>query len=109
MEQQKIVGIIIVLLALTGGGYLVIRHSFLGGGNSSSLTIVQPSPPAQNVPTPAWYEAHQDVLQADNQRCAQEGSNMPPGLCTNVAIADQVVSNQNALNALNQASGKSGK
>jgi hypothetical protein len=109
MGQQKIIGLIIVLLALAGGGYLVVRHSFLGGGSSSSLTIVHPSLPAQSVPTPAWYEAHQDILQADNQRCAQEGSNMPPGLCANVAIADQVVSNQNALNALNQASGKSGK
>lgn len=109
MTQQKIIGIVIVILGLVGGGYVVASHSLFRGTNNSSVTIEQPSSPVPTVPTPAWYEAHQDALKVDDQRCAQDGSNMPQGLCANVAIADQFVSNENALNALNQASGQAGK
>ncbi|MDD2794678.1 hypothetical protein [Acidocella sp.] len=109
MGTQKIIGILIILVALGGGGYIIARNHFNGNGGSSSVTVVPPPPTSVTVPTPAWYEAHQDALKADNQRCAQQGTTMPPGLCANVAIADKEVSSDDFLHALNQASGTSGK
>jgi hypothetical protein len=109
MRTQKIIGILIILVALGSGGYIIARNNGFGNSGNSSVTVVQPPPASVTVPTPGWYEAHRDTLHADKRRCAQEGANMPPGLCANVAIADKEVSADDAMGALNQATGASGK
>ncbi len=106
MIRKKVIGAALVLVILGAGGYLVVKHTAAGSNNPA--TVVQTPAQKPTVPTPAWYEAHRDALQIDNRRCAQEGTNMPHGLCANVAIADQYVSNKNALNALDQASSQAG-
>jgi hypothetical protein len=108
MIQQKIIGIAIVVLGVAGGTIFIIHDRNPGPRAGATITAIAPSPPVTSIPTPAWYEAHPDVLKADNSRCAAEGKNMPPGLCENVSIADKAVSANDAMNALDQA-GASGK
>lgn len=103
MITQKLVGIIIVVLGVVGGGALIVKYEISPNSASSAVSM-----PVVNIPTPAYYEAHQDVLNVDNARCTQEGSNMPEKLCQNVNIANQWVSDHNYINSLNQAS-SSGK
>jgi hypothetical protein len=103
MIQQKFIGIAIVVLGVAGGTIFIIHDRTQGPRAGATITAIVPSTPVTSIPTPAWYEAHPDVLKADNSRCAAEGKNMPPGLCENVGIADKSVSDNNFMNALNQA------
>ena len=103
MITQRLLGIIILVLGVVGGGALFIKYEISSNSVSSAVSV-----PVVNIPTPAYYEAHQDVLSVDNLRCTQEGSDMPEKLCHNVSIASQWVSDHNYINSLNQAS-SSGK
>jgi hypothetical protein len=108
MIQQKFIGIAIIVLGVAGGTIFIIHDRTPGPRPGATITAIAPSTPVTSIPTPAWYEANPDVLKADNNRCAAEGKNMPPGLCENVGIANKAVSDNNFMNALNQA-GTSGK
>jgi hypothetical protein len=108
MSQQKLISIAIIALAVAGGTTLIIRGRSPSSAPAGSTTPVTTSPILASIPTPAWYEAHPDVLRSDNDRCAAEGKNLPPTLCANVAIANKEVSSQDAIDALDQA-GASGK
>ncbi len=103
MFQQKLI-VAAIIIILGGGAAAYVIH-----GNQDVAVVPPSAPLAPYVPpTPAWYEAHQDALTADNKRCDDEGANAPPGMCMNVDIADKEVSDDNALKMLNQTS-SSGK
>ena len=94
----KIVGVAIVLIGVGGAStfYIIDVHRRA----SPAIMIIGH--------TPAWYEAHRDALKIADKQCSENGTYMPAGFCENVSTADQAVSNQDAINALNQA-GSSGK
>jgi hypothetical protein len=108
MIHQKALGIGIIVLVVAGGTTLIIRGRGPSSAPAGPAISVTTNPGALSIPTPAWYEAHTDVLKVDNVRCADEGKKLPEGLCANVAIANKAVSSQDAMNALDQA-GASGK
>jgi hypothetical protein len=103
MIHQRSIGVALIAVALVGGTLLVVHERGQAPEFGSTIIPSTPSPTIATVPTPAWYEAHPDVLKKDNNRCDAEGKIMPPGLCANVAIADKAVSSQDALDALDQA------
>jgi len=109
MIDGKFVGALIFVVAFGGGAILIAHDRSRVAGVDVLATSILPTAPAAFIPTPAWYEAHPDVLKADNDRCATEGKNLPPGLCANVSIADQAVSSQDAMSALDQAGTSAGK
>jgi hypothetical protein len=108
MIRKKIIGIAIIALSVAGGTIFIIHERNPRPEPGATITSLAPNAPVTFIPTPAWYETHLDALRTDNDRCAAEGKNMPPGICTNVGIADKAVSDTNFMNALDHA-GASGK
>jgi hypothetical protein len=103
MISQRSIGLVLVAVVLVGGTILLVHERRQAPNFGSTIIPGAPSQTIAAVPTPAWYEAHLNVLKKDNDRCEAEGKNMPQGLCANVAIADKAVSSQDALDALDQA------
>lgn len=100
MIHRKLIGIAIIVLGVAGGIIFIVHDKTAGSNSGATIIGAEPSPNVPTIPTPAWYEAHQDVLRVDNSRCQAEGAAMPAALCTNVGIADKVVSDDDALKAL---------
>lgn len=100
MIQQKFIGVAIIVLGVAGGAVFIVHERTVGSNSGGTIIGAEPSADVPPIPTPAWYEAHQDVLSTDNARCQAEGTAMPAPLCTNVSIADKEVSDEDALKAL---------
>jgi hypothetical protein len=87
MISPKFIGIAIVCLAVVG----------IGAHFATPLLVVKPAQPEVVIHTPAWYEAHQDILAQDDQTCQSDGANAPAAMCQNVQIAAQAVCSANAI------------
>jgi hypothetical protein len=103
MIQQKFIGIATIVIALAGTILLITHNRSHIAVPGSQIVSVTSNPLIESTPSPAWYEAHRDILKADNSRCDADGKNMPQHLCANVGIANKEISSQDAINALNQA------
>lgn len=69
---------------------------------------IEVSPPIATLHDVAWYEAHRDVLRADNVKCSSGGVLQASAFCQNLITVDSTVSNDDVLAELKAAS-KSGK
>jgi hypothetical protein len=94
---MKNTAFIFAIIISIGGGLAAYHFLYV------PATVIPVAPPAA-VHTPAWYEAHQDVLTQDDHTCQSQGANVSSAMCENVAIAAQFVGAQNFQNALNNSS-----
>jgi hypothetical protein len=70
MIHQRYIELALIPVVLVGGTILVVHRRSQAPDFSSTTIPSAPSPTIAAVPTPAWYEAHRDVLKKDNCKIA---------------------------------------